>query len=49
MTNTTPARKKHRFWTMERKQSAAGWAFLAPASILIFIFIALDRNERKYF
>ena len=38
MTNTTPARKKHRFWTMERKQSAAGWAFLAPASILIFVF-----------
>ena len=38
MTNTTPVRKKHRFWTMERKQSAAGWAFLAPASILIFIF-----------
>ncbi len=37
MTNTTPA-KKHRFWTMERKQSAAGWAFLAPATILIFIF-----------
>ena len=30
--------KKHRFWTMERKQSAAGWAFLAPASLLIFIF-----------
>ena len=38
MTNATPAPKKHRFWTMERKQSAAGWAFLAPASILIFIF-----------
>ena len=39
MTNATPApKKKHRFWTMERKQSAAGWAFLAPASILIFIF-----------
>ncbi len=38
MTNTTPVRKKHRFWTMERKQSAAGWAFLAPATALIFIF-----------
>ena len=38
MTNATPAPKKHRFWTMERKQSAAGWAFLAPASLLIFIF-----------
>ena len=39
MTNATPApKKKHRFWTMERKQSAAGWCFLAPASILIFIF-----------
>ena len=39
MTNATPApKKKHRFWTMERKQSAAGWCFLAPAAILIFIF-----------
>ena len=39
MTNATPVpKKKHRFWTMERKQSAAGWCFLAPASILIFIF-----------
>ena len=39
MTNATPApKKKHRFWTMERKQSAAGGCFLAPASILIFIF-----------
>lgn len=38
MTNTTTPRKKRRFWTMERKQSAAGWVFLAPASILIFIF-----------
>ncbi len=39
MTNATPApKRKHRFWTMERKQSAAGWAFLAPASLLIFIF-----------
>ena len=38
MTNSTPAPKKKRFWTMERKQSAAGWAFLAPATILIFIF-----------
>ena len=39
MTNTTnaPAKKK-RFWTMERKQSAAGWAFLAPATLLIFVF-----------
>ena len=39
MTNATPApNKKHRFWTMERKQSAAGWCFLAPAAILIFVF-----------
>ena len=39
MTNATPAaKKKHRFWTMERKQSAAGWAFLMPATLLIFIF-----------
>ena len=38
MTNSTPAPKKKRFWTMERKQSAAGWAFLAPATLLIFIF-----------
>ena len=38
MTNATPAPKKHRFWTMERKQSAAGWAFLAPAAIMIFVF-----------
>lgn len=38
MTNTTTPRKKRRFWTMERKQSAAGWVFLAPASILIFVF-----------
>ncbi|MBR5560023.1 MAG: sugar ABC transporter permease [Clostridia bacterium] len=39
MTNATPApKKKHRFWTMERKQSAAGWAFLAPAAIMIFVF-----------
>ena len=39
MTNATPApRKKHRFWTMERKQSAAGWAFLTPATLMIFVF-----------
>ena len=39
MTNATPApKKKHRFWTMERKQSAAGWIFLAPAAIMICIF-----------
>ena len=38
MANTTPVRKKKRFWTMERKQSAAGWIFLAPAAILIFVF-----------
>ena len=38
MANTAPVRKKKRFWTMERQQSAAGWAFLAPATILIFIF-----------
>ena len=38
MTNATPAPKKHRFWTMERKQSVAGWCFLAPAAILIVVF-----------
>ena len=38
MANTTPVQKKKRFWTMERKQSAAGWMFLAPAAILIFVF-----------
>jgi len=39
MTNATPApNKKHRFWTMERKQSAAGWCFLAPAAIMICVF-----------
>ena len=39
MTNATPApNKKHRFWTMERKQSAAGWCFLAPAAIMIVVF-----------
>lgn len=39
MTNATPApKKKHRFWTMERKQSAAGWTFLTPATLMIFIF-----------
>ena len=38
MANTTPVKKKKRFWTMERQQSAAGWVFLAPAAILIFIF-----------
>lgn len=38
MTNATPAPKKHRFWTMERKQSAAGWIFLAPAALLIVLF-----------
>ena len=38
MANTTPVRKNKRFWTMERKQSAAGWAFLAPAAIMIFVF-----------
>ena len=39
MANATPApKKKHRFWTMERKQSAAGWMFLAPAAIMIFVF-----------
>lgn len=39
MTNATPApKKKHRFWTMERKQSAAGWAFLTPATLMIVIF-----------
>ena len=36
-TSTSPA-KKHRFWTMERKQSATGWAFLLPAALLICIF-----------
>ena len=38
MTNATPAPKKKRFWTIERKQSAAGWAFLLPATLLIFLF-----------
>lgn len=39
MTNATPAsKKKHRFWTMERKQSAAGWAFLIPATLMIVVF-----------
>ena len=39
MTNANPApKKKHRFWTMERKQSAAGWAFLTPATLMIVIF-----------
>ena len=38
MTNATPAPKKHRVWTMERKQSAAGWCFLAPAAIMIVVF-----------
>jgi len=39
MANATPTpKKKHRFWTMERKQSAAGWMFLAPAAIMIFVF-----------
>ena len=38
MTNATPTPKKHRFWTMERKQSAAGWCFLAPAAIMICVF-----------
>lgn len=38
MTNATPAPKKHRFWTMERKQSAAGWAFLTPATLMIVVF-----------
>ncbi len=38
MTQATPASKKKRFWTMERKQSAAGWCFLTPAALLIVIF-----------
>lgn len=39
MTNATPAsQKKHRFWSMERKQSAAGWAFLTPATLMIVVF-----------
>ena len=39
MTNAKPAaKKKGRFWTMERKQSAAGWAFLLPATIMICVF-----------
>ena len=38
MTNATPApKKKRRFWSMERKQSAAGWAFLTPATLMIFV------------
>ena len=36
-TSTSPLKKK-RFWTMERKQSATGWAFLLPAALLIAIF-----------
>ena len=36
-TSTSPMKKK-RFWTMERKQSATGWAFLIPAALLIAIF-----------
>ncbi len=35
MTNSTP--KKKRFLTMERKQSLAGWVFLLPATLLIFV------------
>lgn len=38
MTNATPTPKKKHYWTMRRKQSAAGWVFLAPATLLIFIF-----------
>ena len=39
MTNATPApKKKRRFWSMERKQSAAGWAFLTPATLMFFVF-----------
>ena len=38
MTNATPAPRKKRFWSMERKQSAAGWAFLLPATLLIVLF-----------
>ena len=39
MSNANAAPKKNkRFWTMERKQSAAGWAFLTPATLLIVIF-----------
>ena len=37
-TSTSPLKKKKRFWTMERKQSATGWAFLLPAALLIAIF-----------
>lgn len=37
MTNSTPTPKKKRFLTMERKQSLAGWAFLLPATLLIFV------------
>ena len=37
-TTTSTLKRKKRFWTMERKQSATGWAFLLPAALLIAIF-----------
>ena len=37
MTNTASAPKKKRRLSMHQKQSLAGWAFLMPATLLIFI------------
>ena len=37
MTNTAPAPKKKKRLSMHQKQSLAGWAFLTPATLLIFI------------
>ena len=37
MTNTAPAPKKKKRLSMHQKQSLAGWAFLMPATLLIFI------------
>ena len=37
MTNTASAQKKKKRLSMHQKQSLAGWAFLMPATLLIFI------------
>ena len=37
MTNTASAQKKKKRLSMHQKQSLAGWAFLTPATLLIFI------------
>ena len=37
MTNTASAPKKKKRLSMHQKQSLAGWAFLMPATLLIFI------------